>query len=43
MFAPSPFGLGVSSSPVALDGIQARGFSHAIEKRREAVCFVKAL
>jgi len=40
---PSPVGLGGSSLPVALVGIQARGFSYAMEKRRLVTCLVYAL
>lgn len=44
MFLPSPVLVWVEALlPVALVGVQARGFSYAMEKRREAVCFVKAL
>ena len=39
---PSPDGLGVSLLPVALVGIQARGFSYAMEKRLEVLCLMKA-
>ena len=42
MNLPSPDGLGLSLLPVALVGIQARGFSYAMEKRLEVLCLMKA-